>query len=230
MAQRIYILGAGRFGTHLASRLAEFGCEVVLAERNGGRVRELAEDGFHAVQLDVEDEEALLEAGVQEADAAVVCIGENLQGSVLSTLALRELKVKRIICRAVDPKHAQVLAKVGADEVILPSRDMAYRLAEKLQAGMASDRIPLSGDYQIASVRLGAPLEGHTLEATRLWEDFKLTVVLVNRTDEKGRTREFEPAPDLLLARGDVVFAAGRRAHLTRFERECGEGNPPPKP
>ncbi len=223
MAQRIFILGAGRFGFHLGTRLSEFGCEVVLADRNGGRVRELADDGFHAVQLDVEDEEALKEAGVQQADAVVVCIGENLQGGVLATLALRELKVKRIICRAVDLKHAQVLSRVGADEVVLPSRDMAFRLAEKLHAGMAGDRTPISGDFQLGTVRLGARLHGQSLEAARLRQGFRITVVLVNRPREGGTEREFEPVPDLVLAENDLVFVTGRREDLNRFERECGQ-------
>jgi trk system potassium uptake protein TrkA len=95
MAQRIIILGAGRFGLHLAARLSEFGCEVVLAERDATRVKELAEDGFHIFEMDVEDEDALKELGVAEADAVVVSIGENLQGSVLATLALKQLQVNR---------------------------------------------------------------------------------------------------------------------------------------
>jgi trk system potassium uptake protein len=223
MAQRIVILGAGHFGTHLAARLSEFGCEVVLADRNGGRVRDLAEDGFHTVQLDAEDEDALGEAGVREADAVVVSIGENLQGSVLATLALKELKVKRVICRALDAKHAQVLAKVGADEVVLPSRDVAYRLAERLYAGMLGDRIPISGDYQMASIRLGPHLHGQTLRAAALPQKFKVTVVLVSRVESHGKTHDLEPSGDFLLAEGDLVFVTGRRDHINHFERECGE-------
>jgi trk system potassium uptake protein TrkA len=223
MAQRIIILGAGRFGSHLAARLSEFGCEVVLADRNGGRVRELAEDGFDTLQLDAEDEDALREAGVQEADAVVVSIGENLQGSVLATLALKELNVKRVICRALDAKHAQVLAKVGADEVVLPSRDMAYRLAERLYAGMLGDRMPISGDYQLASVRLGSRLHGQTLRVAALPQDFKVTVVLVSRVDDRGKPHDIEPSADFVLAQRDLLFVTGRRAHINRFERECGE-------
>src|ERR1035437_7292578 len=94
MAKRIIILGAGRFGTHLASRLSEYGCEVVIADRNADRVKELAEDGFHTFEMDVEDEQALSQLGVAEADAVVVSIGENMQGSIFATLVLKELKVK----------------------------------------------------------------------------------------------------------------------------------------
>jgi len=146
MAKRIIILGAGRFGTHLATRLSEYGCDVVIADRDSNRVKELAEDGFHTFEMDVDDEDALKELGVAEADAVVVSIGENMQGSILATLALKELKVKKIIARALDGKHAQVLEKLGADLVVLPSRDMAYRLAERLRDNAGDERQLLSGE------------------------------------------------------------------------------------
>jgi hypothetical protein len=140
MSKRIIILGAGRFGTHLASRLSEYGCDVAIADHDSDRVKELAEDGFHSFEADVEDEDALKELGVRDADAVVVSIGENMQGSVLATMALKELKVKKIIARALDAKHGKVLEKVGADLVVLPSRDMAYRLADRLRNDAGSDR------------------------------------------------------------------------------------------
>lgn len=222
MAQRIFIIGAGRFGAHLATRLSEFGTEVVLADKASERVEDLTQDGFHAVEMDAEDEDALKEAGVADADAVVVSIGENMQGSILTTLLLKDLKVKRIVCRAVDARHAKVLEKVGADLVVLPSRDMAYRLAERLRDNAGSDRQELCGDYQLAQVRLGPPLHGHTLREARLRERFHINVVLRTRPGPEGFPVGEEPEPDLCLALHDLLIVAGERGHINRFERECG--------
>ena len=51
MAQnkRIFIIGAGRFGTHLATRLAAFDTEVIVADMNPERVQALAESGLESV-------------------------------------------------------------------------------------------------------------------------------------------------------------------------------------
>jgi trk system potassium uptake protein TrkA len=221
MAQRIIILGAGRFGTHLAGRLSEFGCDVLLADNNPGRVEDLNHEGFRAVELDAEDESALREAGVQEADAVVVCIGENMQGSILTTLLLKELKVKRVVCRALDARHATVLEKLSADLVVLPTRDMAYRLAERLRDNVGSDRLPLVGDYQIAHVRLGPPLHGQTLAEARLREKYHINVVLLSRPGPKSRPQPFGPAPDLRLALHDILTVSGLREDINRFEQAC---------
>jgi len=225
MSKRIIILGAGRFGTHLASRLSEYGCEVVLADNNSDRVKELAEDGFHAFEMDVEDEDALKELGVAEADVVVVSIGENMQGSILATLALKELKPKKIIARAQDAKHGQVLEKVGADVVVLPSRDMAYRLAERLRDNAGNERQLLSGDYQLAEVHIGRGLDGQTLAEARLPQLYKVTVVLIARPDGDNKTKPFEPAADFALQANDTVMVVGRRENINRFEQECGAKN-----
>ncbi len=225
MKQRIFIIGAGRFGAHLATRLSEFGCEIVLADKNADRVEDLTQDGFHAVEMDAEDEDALKEAGVPEADAVVVSIGENMQGSILTTLLLKELKAKRIICRALDARHATVLEKLGADLVVLPTRDMAYRLAERLRDNVGSDRQQLCDDHQLGQIRVGRPLHGKTLAEAALRERYHVNVVLLTRTNAKGETAAIEPTPDRAMLRGDMMFVAGRRENLNRFERECGESS-----
>lgn len=222
MAQRIFILGAGRFGVHLGARLSEFGCEVLLADNNSDRVEDLTQEGFHAVQMDAEDEAALKEAGVQDADAVVVSIGENMQGSILTTLLLKELKVKKLICRAMDAKHATVLEKLGADLVVLPSRDMAYRLAERLRDNVGSDRQQLCEDYQLAQIQLGPVLHGKTLADAALRERYRITIVLMTRNTSEAKGAPIEPAPGHVLHNGDLMFVAGLREHINRFERECG--------
>lgn len=232
MSLRIFILGGGRFGTHLATRLCEFGCEVVIADDNPKRVEDLSEDGFHAIELDVEDEDALKQAGVADADAAVVCIGDNMQASILATLALKDLKARKIVARAVDTKHAQVLERVGADLVVQPGRDMAYQLAETLRAGSVSERLPIGGDYQVGYIRLGAALNGLKLVDARLPDVYRITVLLISREKpgvvvdarmEDEDMTHYDPKPGFVLQANDLLAVSGKRSHIDRFEEKCGQ-------
>ncbi len=219
--RRIIILGAGRFGAHLGSKLSEYGCEVIIVDRDSDRVRDLSEDGFHALEADVEDENALRELGVADADVVVVSIGENMQGSILATLALKQMKAKEIIARARDAKHAEVLERVGADHVVLPSRDMAYRLAERLRDDAGGDRLQISGEYQLAQVRLGPSLQGQSLAEAKVRERYRVNVVLVTRPGPNETMQQMEPEPDLKLELHDICTIVGHRESINRFEHDC---------
>jgi len=219
MAKRTFIVGGGRFGSSLATRLSELGCEVVVADANAQRVQELAEDGFRAVELDCENADALRAAGALEADVVVVAVGENMKGSVLATLTLKELQVKHLIGRAMDERHAAVLTRLGADEVIVPGRDMAYRLAERIRRDSFSIRMPLPGEYQMGETVLGAALAGRSLGELHLPAKYKVNVVLVCRSVGDER-RVLEPAPDLRLERGDTLIVVGLADRLDTFEKD----------
>ena len=219
MAKRIFIIGGGRFGVHLATKLSEFGCEVVIGETNPELVKDLSDDGFHAVEMDANDEDALTESGAMDADEVVVALGENMQDSILATLLLKQLGAKRIVARALDVKHGQVLERVGADEVILPIRDMAYQLAHRLRDGATGDRFSLAGDHVMASVRVGPLLAGKTLGEAELSERHRINPVLLKRNSGKGEQKVEEPSPDLMLQAGDELLVVGRRDRINRFEQ-----------
>lgn len=221
MAKRIFIVGGGRFGVHLASRLCEFGCEVVVADDNAERVKDLSADGFHAIEMDANDENALRESGALDSDVVVVAIGENMQASILATLLLKQMNARRVVARALDVKHAQVLERLGADEVILPIRDMAYRLAEKLRDDTRSERYPLAGDYLLAEILLGPALHGKTLAQAQLPKHYEVTAVLSKKPNGSKLTIE-EPTASLVLTSGATLLIVGTRTKVNRFERDCG--------
>lgn len=222
MSLRVFILGAGRFGGHLATRLAALGCEVVIGDLSERRVRDLTEDGFHAIELDAGDEDAVKAAGVKDADVAVVAIGENMQASILATLLVKATGVSKVVARAVDAKHAQVLEKVGADLVVLPTIDSAAHLAERLLSDAQGDRQPLGGDYQLAHVRIGSGLDRQTLAEARLPQKHRINVVLVSRPSGEDRAELMEPSMDFRLENGDTLLVVGRRDAIDRFEERFG--------
>lgn len=223
MSRRVFIIGGGNFGSQLAKRLAELGAEVIIAERDSKRMEELSGDGFHVMELDAEDESALTQAGVQNADVVVVSIGENMQGSIIATLALKDLGVKKIVARAMDDKHAKVLEKVGADIVVVPTRDMAERLAERLLAKVMSERTPVIEDFQIAHICVGGgSFEEGSLADLKLPQKHKISVLLVLRGEDEEDMDVLESSPDLYIRSGDMLVVFGKRERINEYERKYG--------
>ena len=140
---RVAIIGAGQFGMALAESLSEAGVEVLLVERNGNLVQAALNVVSSAVQGDATNARALEDAGLKECDVAVVAIGGvaiggNVEASLLATANCKELGVPTVISKASSELHGRILKKIGADQVIFPDRESAYRLARSVMDSEAA--------------------------------------------------------------------------------------------
>src|SRR5690625_605108 len=82
----------------------------------------------YAVIADATDEQALKDIGIKNFDHVIVAIGENIQASILTTVILSEMGVKKITVKAQNDYHEKILQKIGAHQVVHPERDMGRRL------------------------------------------------------------------------------------------------------
>ena len=145
------IIGLGRFGSALAIELASAGTDLLVIDRDEEKVRELRDYTENAYVVKNLDKKALTETGVQNCDVAVVCIGEHMDTSILTTLNLVSLGIPTVIAKATSIAHGEILEKLGA-EVVYPERDMAIRLAHRLEASKMLDYIQLSEKLNISKL------------------------------------------------------------------------------
>ncbi len=184
MARRQFaVIGLGRFGSAMATTLAELGHDVIGVDGDAERVRALADTITQAVELDATDERALRSVGIQDVDVAVVSIGENIESSLLVVMQLRELGVKTIVAKAVTPLHGKILEKLGVSRVIFPEREMAVRIAHGLVMPNVIDYIELSRDFSI--VELPAPSQT-CMARCRHTADIALTAPRLSRVTTIG--------------------------------------------
>ena len=124
------IVGIGRFGYALAIELAKEGNDILIidCEEKVAELREYTENAFVVKNI---DKKSLQSTGIQNCDVAVVCIGEQLDTSILTTLNLVSMGIPHVISKAKSAEHGEILEKLGA-EVVYPERDMAIRLANRL--------------------------------------------------------------------------------------------------
>ncbi|MCF8130760.1 MAG: TrkA family potassium uptake protein, partial [Deltaproteobacteria bacterium] len=148
--KRFAVIGAGSFGYHVAKALYENQNEVVAVDRNQERVQAVEPHCTSAVVQDVTDMEALKGLGLEEMDAVIVSTGANIKPSILICFHLSRLGIKRIIAKAEDDDHGEILKQLGATEIIRPGMDMAQRLALRLTSPNILEFLPLEEEYTIA--------------------------------------------------------------------------------
>ena len=146
------IIGLGRFGSSLGEELVKLGYEVLGVDRDEEKVQELSHILTHAVVADATEEEVLRSIGARNFDCGVVAIGDDIQASILATILLKDLGVKKVVAKAVSDLHGRVLERVGVDRIIYPERDMGIRVAHQLVSPNLLDYIELSKKYTIAEL------------------------------------------------------------------------------
>ncbi len=135
MARRILVVGLGRFGSALAESLAAAGCEVVAVDNDMAHIDAIKSKVAYALELDATDPNALRAIDVHTCQAAVVAVGENFEGAVLTVAALRELGVQHVIARATTPRHGRILMAAGASRVVEIESEMGRALGRELAGG-----------------------------------------------------------------------------------------------
>lgn len=148
MAKRYLVIGLGRFGSALARSLAQRGCEVVAVDRDMAMVDAIKDRVGYAVQLDGSDPTALASVDASECQAALVCMGEGFEASVLTVAALKETGVRTIVARAMTARQGRILKAVGATRVIEVESEMGRRLgavlASEKDVESAMDKVDLA--------------------------------------------------------------------------------------
>ncbi|HIX18614.1 MAG TPA: TrkA family potassium uptake protein [Candidatus Gemmiger faecavium] len=206
------IVGLGRFGTALALELAESGAELLVLDKNEEKVREMREITENAVVIHSLDKKSLAETGIQNCDVAVVCIGEQIDTSILTTLHLVALGIPTVIAKATSAEHGEILAKLGA-EVVYPERDMALRLANRLETTRVLDFIQLSESINISKLIVPDKFVGKTILELDIRARFGLNVIAV----ESGGKVTDNIRPDYCFQPNDVMIVSGSRDALLRL-------------
>ena len=208
------VIGLGRFGTALAQSLAKAGKEVIVVDCNEDKVREMRQFTEHAFVADHLNKETLEEIGMQNCDTVIVCIGENIDTSILTTLHVVSLGVPHVIAKAISSDQGTVLEKIGAD-VVYPERDMALRLGKRLLSQNFLDSISLYNEVEIKQIPLPASAAGSSVEEMNLRQRYGLNIIAIKRED----ATDIAVSPQHRFNVGDIIVVIGKTERIWEFER-----------
>ncbi len=206
------IVGLGRFGMALAEELAGSGAELLVIDHDEEKVRLMREYTENAYVIKNMDKKSLEETGIQNCDVAVVCIGEHMEGSILTTLYLVGLGIPRVMAKATSPEHGEILKKLGA-EVVYPERDMAIRLAHRLEISQALDFVQLSEKLNISKLMIPEAAVGRTVIGLNLRKVFGVNIIAI---ENRGVLIE-SVEPGYAFQKGDILYVAGSKLNLDRL-------------
>lgn len=209
------VIGLGRFGTAVATTLVEHNRNVLAIDADKDRVQHLSTVLPHVMELDATNVDALRQAGVENFDTGLVCIGTDFESNLLATVLLQQLGVKRVIAKARTRTQRDILLKVGADEVILPEHEAGRRLGRKLAAGHLVDYLEVSEEVGVVEMLAPPSLWNHTLSECSLRQRYGLTVMAIHRGDDLL----VSPSAHFRIQEGDILVVLGRIEDAERLQK-----------
>ena len=206
------IIGLGRFGAALAHELANSGADLVVLDRDEEKIRVMREYTENAFIVKNLDKKTLEETGIHHCNIVILCIGEQLDVSILTTLNLVSLGIPRVIAKAASAQHGEILEKLGA-EIVYPERDIAVRLARRLEASHVLDYIQLSEKLNISKLVVPAAAVGKTVMDVNFRGKFGVNIIAI----ENSKTLHESVRPDYVFESGDILFVSGTRDGLNKL-------------
>ncbi|MCA0148805.1 TrkA family potassium uptake protein [Rossellomorea vietnamensis] len=216
MKKEFVVIGLGRFGGSIVRSLTDQGMEVMAIDQDEDKVNEFSSIASHAVVADSTDESVLKSLGIRNFDHVIVAIGDDIQSSVLTTLMLKEIGVKKITVKAQNDYHEKVLRKIGANQVVHPERDMGRRIAHNIISNNVLDYLELSDEHSIVEIVASERLSGNSLIDLDIRAQFGINIVAIKR--EKDII--VSPQADEQIRVGDILIVIGADTDINRFEKK----------
>ena len=213
MKKQFVVLGLGSFGASVAVTLQQLGCDVVAVDQDMERIEDVADRVTYAMQADIGDPELFDVLGKESFDGIVIASSENLEGSIMATLAAKEAGIPYVLCKAHNKRYAEGLRKVGADAVVFPEKEMGKRIAKNLVSANLADWIALSPDYSVVEAAIPEKWIGRTLKELDVRKTYEVNVVGI----KEGERVEITPDPDMPLKPKMILMLVGSNEALQRI-------------
>lgn len=211
------VIGLGRFGETVARKLARLGHEVLAIDKDMDKIQHITDEVTHAVAADCKDEGVLRSLAVRNYDCAVVALAGEITDSVLISLALKELGVREVVCKAQSDAHGKILEKIGVDKVVYPEHEMGLKTAQGLSSGNLLEFIEFSDEYGIAELHVPVSWVGKSLMELDVRKKYGVTILAVTERTEKPHT-DISPLPTRIFKQDDSVSVFGSYRDIEKVQ------------
>ncbi|MDC4163379.1 potassium channel family protein [Mycoplasma bradburyae] len=215
------VIGLGRFGSKVASKLKELGYKVLIIDKDKEKINLEAKRFDFAISLDATDIMSLSDVAINKFDTVILSVS-SLEESIIIATNLRELKVKNIIARAKNEVHKRVLKTFGVKEAVIPEEIVGENIAMRVVHSINSEIISIDDD--ISLVRVYATSKDVINKRI-------VDIDIRNKTNANiiSITRDYKNIysidKDTIISKNDLVTAACNNVDISRFLKLMSSDN-----
>ncbi len=209
----VLVIGLGRFGRHFAQKLMELRNEVMIVDNNADLINALSSQFTDSCIGDCTREDLIASLGVSNFDLCMVAIGEDFQSSLVVTSLLKQYGAPCVIAKANQEIQADLLKKIGADQIVYPEREMAEKLAVRCTAQNVFDSIELTDHFALYEVPILSDWIGQTIGSLDVRRKYRVNIIGVKRNGELLPI----PGADFTFSAQDHVVVIGKHTDLQKL-------------
>ena len=207
MDKNIIVLGLGRFGMSVATKLFKDGFYVTAVDYDYDLIEKMADSVSSAIQADITEEVAMHSLGINNYDVAIIATGSDLEASIEATLICKDSGVNEVIAKASSKQHARILKKIGADRIVFPEFDTGQRLAKSLAGPSLMEIIDFSDEISLIKIKARKSWIGKSLVDLDFRKQYQMNVIAFER--DGHMIIDFNP--NLLIEEDDTIVLIGEK-------------------
>ena len=227
LANHYVICGLGDTGVHVLDEMRKAAVDFVIIEREEERIRQISETrDFLGLHADATEDESLIRAGIERAKGLMTCLGRD-QDNLYVVISARKINPRlKIISKGVENNSPEKLITAGADEVVLPDRIGALRIAAGLLrphlVGLLENITENQQGLQFTQSRIqaGSELDGMTLKAANIQEKTGLIIIAIQ---DKADQFFYNPPGTKKLQAGDALLLIADQKEIQTLHKLTGD-------
>lgn len=210
--KNVLLIGAGRFGRHLAMQMLQLGHQVMAVDLSEERINEILPYVTTAQIGDSTNAEFLRSLGIGNYDICFVTISGSFQNSLETTSLLKELGAKCVVSRAERDVQAKFLLRNGADHVVYPEKQLAKWTAIRYTADHIFDYIEIDKQHAIFEVAIPKAWIGKSIGELNIRKLYGINILGIKKD---GKT-SVSVSPDIILTDDITILVIGEYKALQK--------------
>ena len=209
------VIGLGAFGVSVVETFLRYNVDVMVLDMDEEKIQKIANKVEYACAVDTTDEEALLSTGIKNVDHVIVCIGDDVEGCIMTVMALKNIGVESITVKSGNDKLTSVLTSLGITDIVRPEKEVGVMVAKRHMHRLVSDFVSMDEGHSLVQIKIEKEkLFNKKLVDLEFRNKFNLNIVAIR--NENCFTI---PNASTVLNKGDILYLIGEDASIYEFEK-----------
>lgn len=209
------VIGLGSFGMSVVDTFLQYNVNVMAFDMDEEKIQKIANKVDFACALDTTDEEALLNSGIKNVDHVIVGIGDDVEGCIMTVMALKNIGIENITVKSGNDKLTTVLKSLGIDDIVKPEKEVGVMVAKRKMHRIVSDFVSMDDKHSLVQIKIDKEkLFNKPLMELEFRNKFNLNIVAIKKKDGL-----VIPNASTVLNKDDVLYLIGEDTSIYEFEK-----------